>query len=487
MGNFARQSIWIAIAQAVKVFTQVASVFVLARLMSPSEYGLVALVSAASAFAMIFKDLGSSAAIIQSQSIDEPLLSTAFWTNLTLGGMLMVGISLTSPFASNLFNAPSLAGALAALSLAFPLLSSSAVHQALMERSLRFEAVAKIEVAGAFAGLFVAVVAAYCGAGVYSVVLQALCSATISTSLYWRLAKWRPMSPRRWDRSTFSSIIKYSGGIVGFNTVNYLSRNADSIIVGKFLSTQVLGAYSLAYRVMLFPLQSITVVVSRGLFPVISRLQDDKESMQSVYFKSVRVVCFIVAPLMAGLFFIREPFVAIIFGPQWNLTADILAWLAPTGLIQSLMSTTGVVFMATARTRLFFILGVVGAVLQVGAFIIGVRHGVIAMSILYFASNVINSVPVMTCCMRALEASIFDLLKAIWRPLVSASIMLSSLYAGFAKSGTGAPSDLLEVLISIAFGFTIYTIVALLIDRTFCISLCASVMASVKRRKGGIA
>jgi len=487
MGNIAKQSIWIALAQAVKVFTQVASVFILARLMSPSEYGLVALVSAVSAFAMIFKDLGSSAAIIQSESIQEPLLTTAFWTNLTLGGLLMLGISIASPLASTLFNAPALGGALAALSLAFPLLSSSAVHQALMERSLRFEIVAKIEVSAALSGLFVAITAAYCGAGVHSVVLQSLCSATISSALYWKLARWGPMTPSSWNKDTFVSIFKYSGGIVGFNVVNYLSRNSDSIIVGKVLSTQVLGAYSLAYRVMLFPLQSITVVVSRSLFPVISRLQDDKEEMRSVYFSSVRLVCFIVAPLMAGLYFVRGAFVEILFGQQWALTAEILAWLAPTGLIQSILSTTGVVFMATGRTRVFFILGVVGAFLQVGAFMIGVRHGIIVMSIMYFASNVINAFPVMICCIRALEASVLDLIKAVWRPIVSASVMLALLEFGFMKSGHGSPSDMVGVLIAVALGASIYVMSALIIDGKFCRSLCSSLIASAKRGKDGAA
>jgi len=458
---------WVAASQFVRVVAQVVSIFVLARLMGPSEYGLVALVSVVSAFAILFKDLGSSAAIIQSETLDPSMVSTAFWLNIGFGLFLMFAIAVGSPLAENLFGACGLAPALALLSIAFPVLSASAVHQALLERSQRFDVVARIEILAAVTGVAVALVAAALGAGVYSVVLQTGVGAVVSSGMLWRVSAWRPSSPRRWSGLHFTTMLEYSRGVIGFNFVNYFSRNADSVIVGRVLSTSVLGAYSLSYRIMLFPLQSLTVVVSRSLFPAMSRLQSDPEGMRLAYFGSVRVVSFIVAPLMAGIFILREPFVRLVFGAEWALASDILAWLAPTGFLQAILSTTGVVFMATGRTGLLFKLGVLGAVLQVGAFVVGVRYGILTMAACYLAANVINSIPVLGACLGALGATVRPLMGAVWRPMVGASLMACVVQFLWSTSLQDKSMSLVDLLIAVSVGSSFYGLFAALIDRKF--------------------
>lgn len=465
MTGLAKGAKWIGASQLVKVAAQVAGIFVLARLMSPSDYGLVALVSVVTTFAMLFKDLGSSAAIIQTEELSESLLTTAFWLNMLLGASLTGLVCISSLFAPELFDAPLLTPALLTLSIAFPMLSSSAVHQALLERSQQFDIVAKAEIAAATIGLTVAVVSAYHGAGVFSVVYQTLCASAISSLLLWRGCAWRPASPTGWRQAHFLKMLRYSGGLIGFNFVNYIARNADSVIVGRMLSTAVLGAYSLAYRIMLFPLQSLTVVVSRSLFPTLARLQGDQTAMKVAYFSSVRVVAFVVAPLMAGIYFLREPFVRLVFGEKWGLSSDILAWLAPTGLLQALMSTTGVVFMATGKTRLLFKLGIIGAVLQVGAFLLGVQYGVVVMAACYLVSNLLNAIPVAVCCLNELGAKPSELWRCTWRPIAGAGVMIASLamiYGGRVNDSTlGWP----QLMLMVAAGVSIYLLMVLLVDR----------------------
>lgn len=465
MTGLAKGAKWIAASQLVKVAAQVAAIFVLARLMSPSDYGLVALVSVVTTFAMLFKDLGSSAAIIQSEELSESLLTTAFWLNMVLGASLTVLASVSSLFAPALFDAPLLTPALLTLSIAFPMLSSSAVHQALLERSQKFDIVAKAEISAATIGLAVAVVSAYRGAGVFSVVYQTLCASAISSVLLWRGCAWRPTSPANWRQTHFLKMLRYSGGLIGFNFVNYIARNADSVIVGRVLSTAVLGAYSLAYRIMLFPLQSLTVVVSRSLFPALARLQGDRTAMKVAYFSSVRVVAFVVAPVMAGIYFLRDPFVRLVFGEQWGLSSDILAWLAPTGFLQALMSTTGVVFMATGKTRLLFKLGIIGAVLQVGAFLLGVQHGVVVMAACYLVANLLNAVPVAGCCLKELGAKPSELWRCIWRPMAGAGVMVAGLaviYGGWISDST---LDWSHLMLMVATGVSIHMLAVLLVDR----------------------
>jgi len=483
MTGLAKGAKWIAASQLIKVAAQVASIFVLARLMSPSDYGLVALVSVVTTFAMLFKDLGSSAAIIQAQKLPDSLLTTAFWLNMLLGASLTVVVSISALFAPALFDAPLLTPALLMLSIAFPMLSSSAVHQALLERSQQFDIVAKAEIAAATIGLGVAVISAYQGAGVFSVVYQTLCASAISSVLLWRGCAWRPTSPTAWRKTHLLSMLRYSSGLIGFNFVNYFARNADSVIVGRVLSTAILGAYSLAYRIMLFPLQSLTVVVSRSLFPALARLQSDRLGMKATYFSSVRVVAFLVAPLMAGVYFLREPFVRLVFGEQWGLSSEILAWLAPTGFLQALMSTTGVVFMATGKTRLLFKLGIIGAVLQVGAFLLGVQHGVVVMAACYFVSNLLNAIPVAGCCLTELDAKPSELWACIWRPMAGAAVMISGLamiYGGrVGDTSLGWPG----LMLMVATGVLIHGLMVLMVDRKTAGDLLRSVVP-VRFRSG---
>ncbi|VUL58635.1 lipopolysaccharide biosynthesis protein [Stenotrophomonas maltophilia] len=483
MTGLAAGAAWIAASQFVRVAAQVVGIFVLARLMGPTEYGLVALVSVVSAFAILFKDLGSSAAIIQSETLDPSMTNTAFWLNIGFGLILMLAICILAPKVGGAFGVTTLVPALGGLSLAFPVLSASAVHQALLERSQRFDIVAKIEMLAAGVGIGVAVVSAALGAGVYSVVLQTVVGAVVSSGMLWKATTWRPASPRQWSWYQFGRMLSFSRGLIGFNFVNYFSRNADIVIVGRMLPTAVLGAYSLSYRIMLFPLQSLTVVVSRSLFPAMSRLQGDLIGMRAAYFGSVRVVSFIVAPLMMGIFLLREPFVRLAFGAEWKLASDILAWLAPTGFLQAILSTTGVVFMATGRTGVLFKLGLVGAILQVGAFLVGVRYGILVMAACYLAANILNSVPVMGACMSALKAKPKQLLDAIWRPLLGAFIMTCSITFIWGERLQSGGMDWVEMLLVVIAGVCVYSAVACAIDRDFVSSILGSIRAKARSRK----
>ncbi|EJA4319516.1 O83 family O-antigen flippase, partial [Escherichia coli] len=197
------------------------------------------------------------------------------------------------------------------------------------------------------------------------------------------------------------------------NMVNYFSRNSDGIIIGRFFSSAILGAYSLAYRIMLFPVQSLTSVISRSLYPVISRMQDDVNSINHVYMRTLAFISTLTLPLMMGLWSIRNEFVMEILGAKWISVVGILSWLAPTGYIQSLVSTTGTILMACGRANILFYLGVAAAVLQVSAFLIGAQFNITTLSMLYFYSNLINSFIAMYFVMKCINGSLMILIKKL--------------------------------------------------------------------------
>jgi PST family polysaccharide transporter len=174
---------------------------------------------------------------------------------------------------------------------------------------------------------------------------------------------------------------------------------------------------------MVFPVLNVTQAASRALYPVLSRQQNAPEIMARLYLRTVSLIALVTAPLMVGLLVVREPFVRVVFGPGWPMVPEILAWLAPTGFIQSIVSSTGTVFMARNRTNVMAGLGTFNAILTVSAFALGAQFGVIGVAAFYFAANVLHAIPCLFFAMRTLESSPKLLLKAIAVPVASALLM----------------------------------------------------------------
>ena len=412
---------WVALSQGGRVAIQLAGLVVLARLLPAADYGLMAMATVVTNFALLWRDLGTAAAIIQKIDLREETKATVFWLNVTMGVLLALALFACAPLIARYFAAAELVSVLSMLCIALPLASSGAVHQALLERRSAFRALTCIEISSSLVGLLSAIVAALSGAGVYSFVIQSILTAGVSSILLWIVSGWRPSTLPSWRE--LRGLMDFSGNLTLFNFINYFSRNADGMIVGRYLGAAALGSYSLAYKLMLFPVQNVTLAASRALYPALSRQQNAPEVMARLYLRTVYLIALVTAPLTVGLLVVREPFVRVVFGPGWPMVPEILAWLAPTGLIQSIASSTGTVFMARGHTKVMAWLGMFNAVLTVSAFALGVQFGVIGVAAFYFAANVLHAIPCLFFAMRTLESSPKSLLKAIAVPVASALLM----------------------------------------------------------------
>lgn len=423
-----RNAQWNTISQFFKMTVQFVNVVYLAKIIPPSEYGLMAMALVVVNLGILLRDLGTSAAIIQKKSISQELINTVFWLNLFMGVGLAILILVSSPVIATVYNQPKLFYVLVFLSLTFPLSSSAAAHLALLERDSKFKTISIIEITSSLFAVIIAIVMANLGYGVYSLVGQAIILNLISAIQFWRASRWRPSCSFFIDVKELKGIFGFSANLSLFNFINYFSRNADSFIIGKFMSPVILGNYNLAYRLMLFPIQSLTFIANRSLYPVLSRSQDSNEVISKTYFNCVFIILLLTAPLMSGLAFYSQPFVKLVFGEQWHLTADILRWLAPTAIIQAVLSTTGAVFMAKGRTEVLMRLGILGTFLQVGSFIIGVQYNIQIFAMCYLFANLLNFFPVMFCLFRVINGSFIFFLGKISSIVFSAFVMLLGLW-----------------------------------------------------------
>ena len=417
---------WIAVSQISRSAAQLIGVVVLARLLEPAEYGLMAMATVVIAFASIFREMGTAAALIQKRELSDRTTTAVFWFNVITGVSIALVIAAFTPLIARGFRSDALSTVIWALVPVFPIASLASAHQALLERESQFKLLARIEVSSAVASLILAVVLALNGAGVYSLVAQTLATAALSTGQLWVASRWQPRVRVAW--SELRAVLGFSSNLVGFNLVNFLARNADSMIIGRYIGSAALGTYSLAYKLMLFPTQNLTFVVGRSMFPIMSRQQDDVARNAALYLKSVGAVAMITAPLMSGAFMLRTPLVHIVFGAQWAAGAGVLAWLAPVGFLQSIVSTTGTVFMAYGKTATLMRLGIFCAVLQVGSFIAGVPYGVVGVAACYFVANLIIAPVCLWLAMRELGGGTMALLKSLIAPVASSAIMCLALW-----------------------------------------------------------
>lgn len=429
---------WAGVSQAGRIGLQVVTLIALSRLVPAQDFGAFALAGTITSLVFILRDMGTAAAVIQRKVVDDSLLSTVFWFNVVLGIGLGLIVALTAPWVARAFAEPAVAGLLVALAVGYPVASSGAVHQALLERQQRFKGLACIEVGAALVGLGAAVLAALADMGAYSLVVNQLTITVVNAVGLWMVSRWRPRW--HWSQAEFRGIYGYSSHLFGSQLLNYFARNADSMLVGRFLGTQALGWYSMAYKLMLFPLYNLALVVGRASFPRLSQLQSDHGLVAQGYFRSIGLISLLTFPLMAGLFVLREPFVETTLGAAWMPVADILAWLCPVGLVQSITTTMGTIYMVTGRTKTMFRWGVFSTAVTLIGMAIGIADGYLGVARCYAVVNALLFLPTCHFALSQIDVSVWRLLKALLPQCLCALLMGAVLWWALPALVGGQPA-----------------------------------------------
>ena len=252
---------------------------------------------------------------------------------------------------------------------------------ALLSRQLAFRKIALSEIVCIATGTVVAVVMALRHHGVWSLVAANLVRTALESLLFFAMSAWRPRFVFR--PAEIRRVYSFSANLVGSQLVNYFARNADKVIIGRYLGSASLGYYQLTYQLMLYPVQSITGVLGRVLFPAFSQVQDDHQRLRPAYLQACITIATLTFPIMLGLMAVAGPFVEVFFGPKWRPVGLLLAILAPVGMVQSIASTAGGIYMAKGRTQLMFRVAAAATVLIVASFALGLRWGVLGVAIAY--------------------------------------------------------------------------------------------------------
>lgn len=394
---------------------------ILARLLVPADFGLVAMAAVVLGFIELFKDLGTAAAVIQRKDITQALLASIFWLNAIFGLAAAIVLYLLAPALGVFYREPQVVPIMQVLSLSFLLSGLSTLQQALLERDLEFEKLARMEIGTALCAGLVGVTAAFYGHGVWSLVYQMLAGNLLATLLLWSASRWRPSWQFDWPE--IRSVMNFSLNLTGFSIFNYFARNADKFLIGRFLGPQDLGYYDLAYRLMLYPLQGISVVISRVMFPLYSRMQEDADQFRWTYLKVASAIALISFPLMLGLTALAEPFVLALFGPAWTPVIPLLMILAPIGALQSIGTTVGTIYEAKGRTDWLLWWGIGAGSLIMLSFVIGLPWGILGVTVSYALMYLLIAYPSFAIPFRLIGLKVRDLGAVLWRPAVCSLVM----------------------------------------------------------------
>jgi lipopolysaccharide exporter len=364
---------------------------VLARLLTPGDFGLIAMIAIFIGFVAVFGDLGLPSALVHRRELTQAELASAFW--LTTGAAVAVAVlfAAAAPLLAALYDQSELLELTPVIALSLPIGALSAVHAGLTQRALDFRRFAVVEIGATALGYTAAIGAAVAGAGVWSLVVLSLVRAGAETITLWLLVSWRPT--RQFERAAARHLLHFGGNLAGAGSVAYWINNADNLLVGVFVGQRQLGFYSRAFTLMQAPLAQASWAAQRVMFPALTRLREDVPRLKRTYLRAVSLIGFVAFPLVTALVIAAEPLVLTLLGPDWRGAIELFRILAPGGMLQAVATTGTWLFLAQGRTDRLFRWNLINAPVTVAAFAIGVHWGAVGVAWAFLVRTILVTPP----------------------------------------------------------------------------------------------
>lgn len=343
---------WTTTSTVVRAGLQLLQIAVLARFLAPQDYGLMAMISVVLSYAGLFSDLGISTAFVQRQQISHEERSSLYWLSVILGSVLMLLVIAASPLAAIFFKEPQLAPLMMLTATNFLGIALGQQLRIDAEKALDFRPVALIEITTASVGFVIAVLTAWQGWGVYSLVVASMVTTWLTTILSWALLAhgWRPAWRLNWEEVRW--FVHFGGGMVINNVTNHINATVDVLLGGRLLGASQLGLYSVPRNLVLQVQAMVNPIFTRVGFPLIASIQHDKDRVRQVYLKTMNMTASINAPIYVTLGVFAPEIVQLLLGEKWQSSASLLRVLAIWGLLRSFGNPVGSLLFGLGRVRL---------------------------------------------------------------------------------------------------------------------------------------
>jgi O-antigen/teichoic acid export membrane protein len=396
------------------------SMIILARLLTPEDFGLVGMVTACTGFLGLFRDAGLSMATIQRAQITHEQTSALFWINGVVGALLAALCVVMAPFLTRFYHEPRLLWLTIAAGAGFVFNGLSAQHRAVLQRELRFGLVTAIDLGALVLSIGVGIAMAVVGMRYWALVGMALTIPVISAFALWIFGGWLPGLPRR--GADVLSMIRY-GGTVTLNTVIvYVGYNMDKVLIGRFLGAEALGIYGRAYQLINIPNDNLNSAIGLVAFPALSRLQNDAVRLKNYFLKGFGLFLSLVMPITTGSALFAEDIVRVFLGSKWGAAVPVFRLLAPTILAFAIMNPQSWLMFATGRPMRSLKIALVITPVVILGYVAGLSYGTPGVAAGFSISTVILALPVIAWARQGTSITFMDEIKVIMRPLIAVLI-----------------------------------------------------------------
>ena len=394
---------------AVLLVTMMSTVTV-ARLVPPDQYGLAVMALVVLAFAQTFRDIGVTQAVLRKGYVSPSELNLIFWVTLISTGVLSLALVLASPLLAGFFDEPSVSNLMWVAVAGFFVSGATLQHRALLERELRFRVVAASDIAASFAGFATAVTLALVRGDAWAVVVSSVVQAVVAGVIVVVASAWRPSRPRHdpnlWD------LLKFGANSTVYSTSVLASNQAASVIIGHTMGSAALGQYNRAQMLYAMPASNVVQPFARATMPLLVKLRATPEQYRLAYAALVRRLCVFLSPMGVTLAFIGVPFTRLLLGPKWDDAGLVLTALAPSLALMGLAFAVNDVLVTQNRADALRNLGLIEAVVRIGAVWLGAQYGLVQTALAFTAATFLVTVARVIVAGRIPPVSVGDQLRA---------------------------------------------------------------------------
>ena len=380
-------------AQGLKFIVNLTGIFALSRLLAPDDFGLIAMVTSFTGIVVLLKDMGLSAATVQSTAITSSQVTTLFWVNAGVSGLISVALAISAPLFVKFYGRPEVGSIIIASAAGFFVGGLGVQHQALLSRQMEFVRLAAVDFSSILLSTILGIGLARAGAGYWSLVGMQASAAITSTVGLWIASRWVPGKPKL-DRSAFA-MLNFGARLTVGNLLNYTSRNADNILIGRFWGSESLGFYFRAYQLLMLPLSQISGPISAVAIPALSRLTDLPERYRAAYLQIINRVLLITIPLIVFLMASADLLIDLALGSKWAGAVPLFIWLSVIGVTQPLSNSCGWLFISQGRSRDFMRQALIDCLLSLIAIVGGLPWGAVGVASSYSISGLLLRAPVL--------------------------------------------------------------------------------------------
>ena len=400
------------------------SVFLLlARLLSPEDFGLIAMSGVFIAFMKVFLDQGFASAIVQRKTVEREHLDTAFWVSIATS-LLLVGVAWASAgWVADFYHEPLLAKVIRLLSINFIFKSLNSVQNAILTRKLAFKTLALRSLIGMTIGGAVGVTMALRGFGVWSLVGYQLATSIIEVPVLWAVTDWRP--GLRYSGQHFREMFDFGVHVIGMNGLVFLNSYSDNLLIGYYLGPAALGYYTVAYRVLTVLTTLLSKTTNQVAFPTFSKLQQEPERLERAFYKATHLTSLLSFPAFLGIVAMAPEIVPSLFGEQWAPSIPVMQVLAFIGILRTVFQFNGPIMMAMGRPDWRFKMNIFNTVVNLACFIIVVRWGILAVAIAFVVRSYLLAPVGLWLIKKLIRIDLGVYLRQYQTPLLGSLVMVT--------------------------------------------------------------